>query len=332
MNVADVRTRFAFNRWANHRLLETAARVSAADFTRDLHASFGSLRGTLVHILWGEKRWLRRWLDDSVIPDAVPEDFPDVASIEAAWTSLEREQQAFVAGLTDDALAAPRTVREHVYPLGDLVQHLLNHSTYHRGQVALLMRLLGQTPTATDYRLFLTEVPPVTTSTFIAGAALAAIAALPAAAPAQGSSPCASPEHRQFDFWLGDWDVVDSAGAPQGRNTVTREQNGCAIQEHWTGADGSTGTSLNTYLSAEKRWHQTWIDGQGGVLLLDGTFKDGAMVLEGRSAGPRGGVVINRIAWTPLDASRVRQIWTASRDEGKTWTTVFDGIYKRRGG
>ena len=157
MNTQNARTLFAYNRWANRRLLAVASFLPREDFGRDLHASFGSVRGTLLHILWGERRWLHFWQDGSFIPDAVPEDFPDPAALDASWVSLEQEQLLFVAGLTDELLAAPRRVRDNEYPFGELVQHLLNHSTYHRGQVALLLRQLGQSPPATDYRLFLIE-------------------------------------------------------------------------------------------------------------------------------------------------------------------------------
>ena len=157
MNTQVTRTIFAYNRWANRRLLAAASLLPPEEFNRDLHASFGSVRGTLLHILWGERRWLRFWQDGSFMPDAVPEDFPDPAALEAGWASLEQDQQLFEAGLTDELLAAPRRVWDNEYTLGELVQHLLNHSTYHRGQVALLLRQLGQSPPASDYRLFLTE-------------------------------------------------------------------------------------------------------------------------------------------------------------------------------
>lgn len=157
MNTHDVRTRFAYNRWANRRLLAAARGLGPDEFTRDLKASFGSLKGTLLHILWGERRWLRCWQDGSVIPELAPEDFSDLPAVEADWAALEQEQQAFAARLTEELLAVHHTVRDRSYALSDLIHHLLNHSTYHRGQVALLLRQLGQTPPATDYRLFLTD-------------------------------------------------------------------------------------------------------------------------------------------------------------------------------
>ena len=157
VNTQDVQTWFAYNSWANRRVLRVAADLAPEDFARDLNASFGSLQGTLLHILWGEWRWLRFWQSGTLVPELLPAEFPDVPAFEANWTILEEEQRAFAAGLTDERLAAPHTVRDNTYVLADLIQHLLNHSTYHRGQVALLLRQLGRTPPATDYRLFLTE-------------------------------------------------------------------------------------------------------------------------------------------------------------------------------
>jgi uncharacterized damage-inducible protein DinB len=157
MNREDVSTLFAYDHWANRRLLDAADRVSAESLSKDLKASFGSLHGTLLHILQGEWHWLRFWQDGTHMPAFPPEDYPTVSALRASWVKLVQEQLAFVAGLTDEQLHANRAVREYEYTLGELIQHLLNHSTYHRGQVTLLLRQLGDKPPATDFRLFLTE-------------------------------------------------------------------------------------------------------------------------------------------------------------------------------
>ena len=126
-------------------------------FSKDLGASFGSVRGTLLHILWGEWGWLRYWQEGNFIREFPLEDFPTVASLEASWSELEQARRGFVAGLTDEALLEPRPLDEHTYSLAELIQQTLNHSTYHRGQVAVLLRQLGHAPPATDFRIFLTE-------------------------------------------------------------------------------------------------------------------------------------------------------------------------------
>lgn len=157
MNITDVQRFFAYDQWANRRLLAAAALVPPDAFTRDLDASFGSLRGTLLHILWGERRWLQFWVDGSAVPDAVPDAFPGTAALGDGWAILERDRAGFLSELTDAGLDAPFTVRGQQFQLRELIQHIVNHSTYHRGQVALLLRQLGHTPPATDFRLFLTE-------------------------------------------------------------------------------------------------------------------------------------------------------------------------------
>jgi hypothetical protein len=141
--------------------------------------------------------------------------------------------------------------------------------------------------------------------------------------------PCSTPEFRQFDFWIGDWSVVNPQGRPVGKNSITLEHDGCVLAEHWTGAAGGTGSSFNLYDAATKRWHQTWVDNSGTLLELDGVFADGKMVLEGKGVGPKGEPVTNRIAWEKLADGRVRQTWTTSSDGGATWSVAFDGFYSK---
>ncbi len=152
--------------------------------------------------------------------------------------------------------------------------------------------------------------------------------------PAAGSAatpapkPCSSPEYRQFDFWLGDWDVTE-AGKPAGTNRITAILGGCAIREEWKGVSGLAGTSLNMWDSAKRRWTQTWVDDKGNVLLLTGGRQGPKMVLEGEK--PQGqGTVRNRITWSPLEGGHVRQLWETSTDGGKTWEKAFDGDYRPR--
>ncbi|HEY0615610.1 MAG TPA: hypothetical protein VGC96_13245 [Candidatus Elarobacter sp.] len=166
---------------------------------------------------------------------------------------------------------------------------------------------------------------------------LAALAQTPApGSPAPASSAaarppaCTSAHDREFDFWLGDWAVTDRAsGKPEGTNQITRELRGCVLQEHWAGAQGGHGTSFNHYDAARKLWHQTWVDDSGGILYLDGGLRNGAMILSGRRPGRNGATVLDRITWTRRPDGSVRQFWESSRDGGKTWSTAFDGIYRR---
>jgi hypothetical protein len=151
------------------------------------------------------------------------------------------------------------------------------------------------------------------------------------AAPAPKRA-CDAPEAHQFDFWIGDWEVKTPDGKPAGTNRVDRVIGGCAIQEHWVGVRGMIGTSLNMYVPSTKRWHQTWIDDRGTLLLLDGAYQDGAMVLtgEGKPGASSSKPSRERITWSRLDGGDVRQLWEQSLDGGATWKVVFDGRYHKK--
>jgi hypothetical protein len=153
-----------------------------------------------------------------------------------------------------------------------------------------------------------------------------------AAATAQPATPppCSAPEHRQFDFWVGDWDVFDPAGKKLGTNSIKLILNKCALHESWTGT-GMSGHSYNIYFAPEKRWHQTWVDSQGSLLELNGRFEDGKMVLSGEGAGTNGGRTKHRLIWSKLEGGRLRQVWESSSDGGATWTVAFDGTYVPQG-
>lgn len=156
---------------------------------------------------------------------------------------------------------------------------------------------------------------------------------LAAAASAQqpARNPCAGPEHRQFDFWVGDWEVTDSAGTTvYGRNRIAREEDGCLVHESWAGSRGGTGQSLNFYNPAKQAWEQVWVGNDGLVLQITGALRGTSMVLEGEAPGEGGKRTLQRAAWTPQSDGRVRQFWEQSADGGKTWTVAFDGWYRRK--
>ena len=149
-------------------------------------------------------------------------------------------------------------------------------------------------------------------------------------AGAPTSQGCTAPEHRQFDFWVGEWEVAHPAGKPAGRNRIEAILGGCALRETWAGAGGSHGTSYNAWDRQRRRWHQTWIDDGGLVLRLEGGFADGRMVLQGETLDSAGAAVLNRITWQETGPGAVRQLWEVSSDGGKTWSVVFDGRYRKQ--
>ena len=162
--------------------------------------------------------------------------------------------------------------------------------------------------------------------------ALLAGTAIASAVPDSTVAPCSAPEYRQFDFWVGDWEVRNPKGDLVGTNVVSRRFGDCVIQEHWNGKRGLEGSSFNIYDPAARKWHQTWVDSQGTLLLLSGEFRDGTMTLAGESPSGAGGgkIALQRITWQPQADGRVRQLWESSGDAGKTWSVVFDGMYSRK--
>ena len=157
---------------------------------------------------------------------------------------------------------------------------------------------------------------------------LALLSLMPAVAvaqtPAQKRPDCTAAEHRQFDFWLGAWEVTEK-GKSAGTNRIESDLNGCVLIEHWTSASDGRGTSLNFYDRDTKAWYQTWVDGSGGALCLKGGVMDGRMRMQTQPAA--GATAVERITWSQEPDGSVRQLWESSRDGGTTWTTAFDGRY-----
>jgi uncharacterized damage-inducible protein DinB len=171
MTKDDIHLLYEYDRWANSRVLQAVSALSAEQFTRDLGGAFRSVRDTLVHIIASEWGWLEYWraylrgqsIDAAFLPDLdrrlaalfAPAAFPDVASVERKWTEVEKEQLDFVNCVTDESLQQMLPFRAAQARLVYLMQHLANHSTYHRGQIALMLRQLGAEPLSTNMHEFL---------------------------------------------------------------------------------------------------------------------------------------------------------------------------------
>ena len=169
MTKDDIQLLYEYDRWANNRVFHAALALSAEEFTRDLGGSFHSVRDTLLHIVGSEWAWLTYWKEPSpssaflsdlwLRADSLfdPSVFPDIAAVQFRWVEVEREQVEFVNRVTAESLRRMLPVCETQISLAHLMQHLANHSTYHRGQVALMMRQLAAEPLATDFAMFLME-------------------------------------------------------------------------------------------------------------------------------------------------------------------------------
>jgi hypothetical protein len=169
----------------------------------------------------------------------------------------------------------------------------------------------------------------------VALAACILAAGRPASPSAQTGGPppprCDAPEHRQLDFWVGSWDVT-MQGRQAGTNLVTLEEGKCLVHEHWTGARGGTGQSFNFYNRDDRAWHQVWVSSTGDVLDLSGHYADGTLTYLGETRTPDGASQRHRLSFHANADGTVRQLWEISSDGGVTWSTSFDGLYRKRKG
>lgn len=162
MNPETAQELLKYNTWANTRLLDAVARLDSSQFTRALGGSYPSVQATLTHILWAEWIWLERWQDRSPKQVFAPEEFPSVLALRTRWSPIQAAQEVFVASLTPEQLQRVvryTNMRGEVweYALWRQLHHLFNHSTYHRGQVTNMLRLLGAQPAPTDFLVFWDE-------------------------------------------------------------------------------------------------------------------------------------------------------------------------------
>ncbi len=143
--------------------------------------------------------------------------------------------------------------------------------------------------------------------------------------------PCESrPEWHQFDFWIGTWDVA-SQGTPVGHSEIQQILGQCVIFENWSGLQGGSGKSFNTYDTATGTWRQFWVDSRGTTTLFtDGHLENRAMRFLTTSKGPDGREILGRLSFYDLDKEHVRQWKERSVDGGATWTTDYDFLYTRR--
>ena len=140
---------------------------------------------------------------------------------------------------------------------------------------------------------------------------------------------CQSDEHRQFDFWLGQWQVVQGDGQLAGSNQITKAYDDCVIKERYEAVSGFRGESVNIFDVTTGRWHQTWVDNSGLLLQLAGGWKNGEMVLQGDRVNRHGVKIRDKITWRQNSDGSVRQLWQTKVADGD-WQVTFDGHYQRQ--
>jgi hypothetical protein len=152
----------------------------------------------------------------------------------------------------------------------------------------------------------------------------------PAAAPAP---PAIAPEARQFDFWIGDWDLTWGEGE-QGTNRIRAILDGRVIEEQFDGRPATTlrGLSVSTYTPALGKWQQTWVDNEGSYLDFTGGWEAGppARMVLTRSAIVQGTPVLQRMVWHHITPGTLDWNWERSADDGATWQTVWAIHYQRK--
>ena len=147
------------------------------------------------------------------------------------------------------------------------------------------------------------------------------------------AAPCEDPEFKQFDFWVGDWDVSSAKdGVQRGTSHVAKEMGGCVVWENWTSAGSPYfGKSYNTYNLNLKRWEQYWVDNTAGVMFFHGALKDNIMDYWTDDVPQNaGGTLLRHLQFFNLGKDKIRQFSQGSNDGGKTWHVEYDLIYTRR--
>jgi hypothetical protein len=155
---------------------------------------------------------------------------------------------------------------------------------------------------------------------------------LPASAlAAPPPSGCTSPESRQFDFWVGHWDVFRKAAPTQlvAHSLIEKLYAGCAIRENWMPLSGGDGGSLSAYVPEKKMWRQFWLDTSGAAVDFFGGWNGKSMVITGVWPQPGKPRQQTRMTYTKLADGSVEQAGVTSDDNGKSWQPGFDLIYRR---
>lgn len=153
-----------FHYWARDRVLPAAEALSAEQYARPLGNSFASVRDTLNHIFQAEWIWYSRWNGES--PTGFGAVIDDAGALRAQWTDLEQRVRGYLVAQDEDGLRRVISYRlmsgrEGASPLWQMVAHVVNHATYHRGQVTTMLRQIGAAPPpATDMIAFFRERSP----------------------------------------------------------------------------------------------------------------------------------------------------------------------------
>jgi uncharacterized damage-inducible protein DinB len=158
-----IRLLYDYTKWADGRMFEAVSKLTPEQWTKDLGSSLKSTRDTVVHLVSAQWIWISRWKGESPKAMWAAAEFPTQASVREKWEPLAGDLKAFVAAQTEESVAKPVNYKNlkgepMSYPLGHLMLHAVNHSTYHRGQVTTLIRQLGGQPMSSDLVVYCAEL------------------------------------------------------------------------------------------------------------------------------------------------------------------------------
>lgn len=159
MNLLDVKQLFAYSAWATNRIFDAVAALPEEQYFRDMHSSHGGVHGTLTHFVGAEKIWLSRWVGQPMTTPLQAKEIASLAELKTLWETVGRETARFVATCNEKKLQETITITtlkgdKYTNSFAQMFQHVVNHSSYHRGQIVTLLRQLGAKPVSTDLILF----------------------------------------------------------------------------------------------------------------------------------------------------------------------------------
>ena len=149
-------------------------------------------------------------------------------------------------------------------------------------------------------------------------------------------NPCAAPEQKQLDFWVGEWDLTwpgeKQGEVARGTNSIRRVLESCVVEENFSGDSAMhlRGKSVSLFDARAGKWKQTWVDNEGGYLDFVGEFKDGQMILARDTVRPDGTNVAQRMVFKNITHNEFDWSWESSKDGGKTWQVQWPIHYKRK--
>ncbi|AET69072.1 hypothetical protein Desor_3591 [Desulfosporosinus orientis DSM 765] len=155
MNKQQIMELYGYNDWANHKLFEAMSSLEHEEFSRNLGSSFGSMRDTLVHIVGAEELWLSRWRGEQGRTLLKAEDFPDYSTLAEHWYNFQSQMRGFLESLAEEELQeiiSYKNIHGNPYSLELWKQmlHVINHSSFHRGQIVTMLRQLKKQPPSCD--------------------------------------------------------------------------------------------------------------------------------------------------------------------------------------